>query len=104
MRFYRNFYVFSNNNLFSPNTYELEEDNQSYDRLKMVPLSHLAEDGIGKYILDEIYSSKAINMPSSFWNIDEARFYIEEYYIKNLFVTVYKYVMGIYKLYRCDNE
>lgn len=36
--------------------------------------------------------------------MEEASMYIDEYYIKNLFTTLYKYTSGMYKLYSNDEH
>jgi hypothetical protein len=40
-RFYRNFYVFSWNNLMSPNDYSMSEDDPVYDKIGLIPKSHV---------------------------------------------------------------
>lgn len=56
------------------------------------------------YLLKEIESTIAVAQTSSLWSEEEAILYTEEYFIKNLFTTIYKYVMGVYKLYHFDGS
>lgn len=102
LRFYRNFFVFSLNHLMSLNDLNLEGDDKDYDTDKLVTKAHTAESGVSKYIQEEIKSSVAVAMASVTWTEDEAAAHIENYYIKNFFPTIYKYTMGIFKLYHFD--
>jgi len=105
LRFYRQFYVFYENNLISPLPIDYKDPSNEYDFTRLARESHVKtkKGSILSYLLKEVSSSHAIVLTSSFWNIDEAKIYIEEYYIKNLFTTLYKYTSGMYKLYHNDD-
>ena len=102
LRFYRTFFIFSLNHLISPNEFKVDGDDVNYDKAKLVTRAHISENGVIKYILEEIKSSVAVTLTSSLWTEEEAVLYIEQYFVKNLFIGLYKYIMGVYKLYHFD--
>jgi hypothetical protein len=102
-RFYRNFFVFHNNHLVSPNEYNYYKGNQEYDGERLVTLSHVKEDGIVHYILEMIKSSVAIPDVFQEMDMDDADGFVTEFFIKNFFTMIYKYLMGVYKLYHYDS-
>lgn len=125
-RFYRNFFVFHSNLLISPDSYEFPWGDEAYDDERLVPLSHTTatldkdkkvgspkkgeenneEDTkrILNYLINSIKSSSAVTLTSSWWTKDDAQIYVMQYFIKNFFPTIYKYVMGVYKLYHFNRE
>ena len=103
-RFYRNFFVFHNNHLISPEEFRDSWSDLDYDPERLVPRNHVEESGIVNYILEGIKSSTAVTLTSGWWTKDDAETYVEQYFIKNFFTTIYKYVMGVYSLYHYDNS
>jgi hypothetical protein len=103
-RFYRNFFVFHNNHLISPDDLRDTWSDFDYDSERLVPKSHVEETGVVNYILEGIKSSTAVTLTSGWWTKDDAETYVTQYFIKNFFTTIYKYVMGVYILYHYDTS
>lgn len=122
VRFYRNFFVFSLNHLMSPNDFHNDLDDKEYDCDVLVSRAHLTLeleeegsdyiiDGIPKYIVNEIKASaKATQLIREWWDEEKQEYiadshvqlYVKDYFLKNLFTTIYKYINGVYKLYHFD--
>lgn len=122
VRFYRNFFVFSLNHLISPNDFQNDLDDKEYDCDVLVSRAHLTLeleeegnsyviDGIPKYIINEIKAScKTSLLLKQWWDEEKqdyisessVQLYVQDYFLKNLFTTIYKYINGIYKLYHFD--
>ena len=124
-RFYRNFFVFHSNLLISPDSYQYPWGNEEYDDERLVPYSHtqatLDKDKKGgpkkgeeddsesvsqimNYMINGIKSSSAVTLTSGWWTKEDAEVYVMQYFVKNFFPTIYKYVMGVYKLYHFKRE
>lgn len=85
----------------------LEENQLQMNFVRDEPEIDLESDETSRivnYLLLAIKSSEAVTMTSGNWTSKEADKYVTEYFIKNLFPTIYKYVMGIYKLYHFNRE
>jgi len=62
---------------------------------------------VPKYIIDELRASGTVpEILNEWWDDEKNSFsitdemvgmYVKEYFLKNLFTTIYKYVTGIYK-------
>lgn len=105
--FYQNLFIFNLNNLISQNQFELTEeqiDDASYDYNKFIPLSMMRESKVPKFILEELKASKYIKKFKDCLSEKESLIFIKEYFIKNLFKMIYKYLTGIMKLYKYDGH
>ena len=104
VRCYRNFYIFNLNHLITPNQFENKFDIEAEDSWRLVPQSHVNSEGVYNFILKEIKGTLELSQTCPYWSEEEAQSFIENYFIKNLLLTIYKYVMGIYKLYHFNPD
>ena len=102
--FYRNFFVFKNNSFLSPNVHNLDGCSMEYDKTHLVSIGHLKEHSIPQFLLQEIIASRHISNSARHWDAAHTKDYIIEYYIESLFLTIYKYTMGLYGLYNFDKN
>jgi len=106
----------------SPNDFHNDLDDKEYDCDVLVSRAHLTLeleeegsdyiiDGIPKYIVNEIKASaKATQLIREWWDEEKQEYiadshvqlYVKDYFLKNLFTTIYKYINGVYKLYHFD--
>jgi hypothetical protein len=56
------------------------------------------------YLLKCIRTTEAVTITSKQWTVEDAENYVSEYFVKNFFPTIYKYIMGVYKLYHFNRD